>query len=68
MNAFLNRTAPAEPGPMLPAFSHMTRHWDPENERCYRGYDPASKKFLHEDSDANAYLLREPRKPWTLTA
>ena len=33
MNAFLNRTAPVEPGPMLPAFSHMTRHWDPENER-----------------------------------
>ncbi len=33
MNAFLNRSAPAEPVPMLPAFSHMQRHWDPENER-----------------------------------
>ena len=33
MNAFLNRTAPMEPPPILPAFSHMQRHWDPENER-----------------------------------
>src|SRR5207248_3880059 len=41
--------------------------WDPETERCYRGYDAANKKFLHEDSEANALLLREPRKPWTLT-
>jgi predicted dehydrogenase len=42
-------------------------YWDPEQERCYRGYDPATKKFLHEDAQANAYLLREPRKPWSLT-
>lgn len=42
-------------------------YWDPENERCYRGYDPQAKKLLHEDSEANALLLREPRKPWTLT-
>jgi predicted dehydrogenase len=42
-------------------------YWDAENERCYRGYDPQSKKLLHEDSEANAYLLREPRKPWSLT-
>jgi predicted dehydrogenase len=41
--------------------------WDAQSERCYRGYDPAAKKFLHEDMDANAYLLREPRKPWSLT-
>ena len=41
--------------------------WDAENERCYRGYDPETKKFLHEDAEANAYLLREPRKPWSLT-
>jgi hypothetical protein len=42
-------------------------YWDADNERCYRGYDPINKKFLHEDADANAYLLREPRKPWSLT-
>ena len=24
------------------------------------------KKFANEDMEANAYLLREPRKPWTL--
>jgi predicted dehydrogenase len=42
-------------------------YWDADKERCYRGYDRASKKFLHEDGDANAYLLREPRKPWSLT-
>jgi predicted dehydrogenase len=39
-------------------------YWDPENERCYAGYDPQTKKYLHEDSEANALLLREPRKPW----
>jgi predicted dehydrogenase len=42
-------------------------YWDAENERCYRGYDPAAKKFIQEDAEANAYLLREPRKPWSLT-
>jgi predicted dehydrogenase len=42
-------------------------YWDPVNERCYRGYDAVAKKFLHEDGEANAYLLREPRKPWSLT-
>lgn len=42
-------------------------YWDAENERCYRGYDPATKKFMDEDAEANAYLLREPRKPWSLT-
>jgi predicted dehydrogenase len=42
-------------------------YWDSETERCYRGYDPEAKKFQYEDSEANAYLLREPRKPWTLT-
>jgi predicted dehydrogenase len=42
-------------------------YWDAEAERCYRGYDPATRKFLHEDTEANAYLLREPRKPWSLT-
>ena len=41
--------------------------WDAANERCYRGYDPATKKFLTEDAEANAYLLREPRKPWSLS-
>jgi predicted dehydrogenase len=41
--------------------------WDADAERCYRGYDAAAKKFVHEDGDANAYLLREPRKPWSLT-
>src|SRR5260370_27148259 len=40
--------------------------WDPVNERCYRGYDDKEKKFVNEDMEANAYLLREPRKPWSL--
>ena len=42
-------------------------YWDADNERCYRGYDGESKKFVNEDTDANAYLLREPRKPWSQT-
>jgi predicted dehydrogenase len=42
-------------------------YWDPQTERCYRGYDPEARKFLSEDAEANAYLLREPRKPWSLT-
>jgi predicted dehydrogenase len=42
--------------------------WDAANERCYRGHDPVKKAFVHEDGEANAYLLREPRKPWSLTA
>ncbi|MBV9123419.1 MAG: Gfo/Idh/MocA family oxidoreductase [Planctomycetes bacterium] len=42
-------------------------YWDAQAERCYRGYDPETKKFLNEDMEANAYLLREPRKPWSLT-
>jgi predicted dehydrogenase len=41
-------------------------YWDAASERCYRGYDPDARKFLDEDMEANAYLLREPRKPWTL--
>ena len=41
--------------------------WDGKTERCYRGYDAAAKKFVNEDSEANSYLLREPRKPWSLT-
>jgi predicted dehydrogenase len=41
--------------------------WDPVGERCYQGYDAQARKFLHEDSAANAYLLRPPRKPWSLT-
>lgn len=42
--------------------------WDGDKERCYRGYDSATKQFKHEDAEANAYLLREPRKPWSLTS
>ncbi len=42
-------------------------YWNGEEERCYRGYDAENKKFLVEDTEANAYLLREPRKPWSLT-
>jgi predicted dehydrogenase len=42
-------------------------YWDAEQERCYRRYDPETKRFIQEDADANAYLLREPRKPWSLT-
>jgi predicted dehydrogenase len=42
-------------------------YWDAAAERCYRGYDPASKKFITEDTDANALLFRQPRAPWSLT-
>ncbi len=42
-------------------------YWDADKERCYRGYDPAKKQFMNEDAEANAWLLREPRKPWSLT-
>jgi predicted dehydrogenase len=42
-------------------------YWNPEEERCYRGYDHEAKRFVNEDAEANAYLLREPRKPWSLT-
>lgn len=41
--------------------------WDGELERCYRGYDPVKQKFVFEDGEANAHLMREPRKPWSLT-
>ena len=41
--------------------------WDPVHERCYRGHDEQAKKFVGEDTEANAYLLREPRKPWSLS-
>jgi len=33
MNAFLNRSAPVPPVPMLPAFAHMQRNWDPVDQR-----------------------------------
>ena len=33
MSSYLNRTAPVAAPPMLPAFAHMQRHWDPENQR-----------------------------------
>ncbi len=33
MGAYLDRNASIEPIPMLPAFSHMQRYWDPDNER-----------------------------------
>jgi predicted dehydrogenase len=42
-------------------------YWNAQEERCYGGFDPDSKRFIHEDAEANAYLLREPRKPWSLT-
>jgi predicted dehydrogenase len=41
-------------------------YWDADHERCYRGYDHQAKQFVGEDAEANAYLLREPRKPWSL--
>jgi len=40
--------------------------WDAEHERCYRGYDAQARRFQGEDGDANAYLLRAPRAPWSL--
>jgi predicted dehydrogenase len=42
-------------------------YWNAEEERCYRGYDPDTRRFLVPDGEANGYLLREPRKPWSLT-
>ena len=60
-----------ESTPSLKAFGWgfvFSTDWDPVNERCYRGYDYQRKHFLHEDAEANAYLFREPRKPWSLTA
>jgi predicted dehydrogenase len=42
--------------------------WDAERERCFRGYDPKHRRFVAEDAVANAYLLREPRRPWSLTS
>jgi len=33
MSAFLNRSAPVPPIPMLPAFAHMQRNWDPADQR-----------------------------------
>jgi len=41
--------------------------WDAERERCFKGYDAEKRRCVGEDADANAYLLREPRRPWTLT-
>jgi predicted dehydrogenase len=41
-------------------------YWDAEHERCYRGHDAQAKRLVGEDAEANAYLLREPRKPWSL--
>jgi predicted dehydrogenase len=41
--------------------------WDAHAERCYRGYDADKKEFVGEDAEANAYLFREPRKPWSLS-
>jgi hypothetical protein len=43
-------------------------YWDAERERCYRGYNAGERRFVNEDAGANAYLLREPRRPWTLQA
>ncbi|MCS7166529.1 MAG: Gfo/Idh/MocA family oxidoreductase [Gemmatales bacterium] len=43
-------------------------YWDATQERCYRGYDPVKKVFVHEDMEANAYLFREPRSGWKLPA
>lgn len=42
-------------------------YWDGEQEKCFKSYDPATKKFSGEDRDANALLFREPRKGWKLT-
>jgi chemotaxis protein CheD len=33
MAGLLDRLAPVEQPPMLPAFAHMQRYWDPDNER-----------------------------------
>ncbi len=42
-------------------------YWDATAERCYRGHDAQAHRFVHEDAEANALLLREPRRPWSLT-
>ncbi|MFO0949322.1 MAG: Gfo/Idh/MocA family oxidoreductase [Planctomycetota bacterium] len=40
-------------------------YWDPEKERCMV-WDGVGQKWVGEDAQANAYLFREPRKPWTI--
>ena len=40
-------------------------YWDAKAERC-RLWNPKSGEFGAEDAEANAYLFREPRKPWTI--
>ncbi len=68
MNAFLNRTAPVEPGPMLPGFAHMTRHWDPENERWAVKILPGEYYVTRGDEAVSTVLgscisacIRDPR-------
>lgn len=41
-------------------------YWDANHERCYRGYDIKKQAFVHEDTEANSYLFREPRPGWNL--
>lgn len=40
-------------------------YWDAEAERC-RLWDSKTGQLTGEDMDANAYLFREPRKPWSI--
>jgi hypothetical protein len=40
-------------------------YWDAEAERC-RLWDSKTRQLAGEDADANAYLFREPRRPWTI--
>lgn len=40
-------------------------YWDAEAERC-RLRDSKTGQLAGEDAEANAFLFREPRKPWTI--
>jgi predicted dehydrogenase len=40
-------------------------YWDADAEAC-RFWDNQKKQLTGLDAEANGYLLREPRKPWTI--
>ena len=40
-------------------------HWDPATERC-RLWHPPTHTLRGDDVQANAFLFREMRKPWSL--
>lgn len=41
-------------------------YWSADDELCYRGYDSLARRFIDVDAEANSFLFREPRRPWSL--